>query len=56
MSRNGLTFQELTDQALKDVLKKYKQPVEFMASFERESGPCPIKYFVWTMRAGSSEK
>jgi hypothetical protein len=25
MPRNGLTFQELTDEAFKDVLKKYKQ-------------------------------
>jgi hypothetical protein len=32
MPRNGLTFQELTDEALKDVLKKYKQPVGFMTS------------------------
>ena len=26
MLRRGLTFQELTDEAFKDVLKKYKQP------------------------------
>jgi hypothetical protein len=42
MSRRGLTFQELTDEAFKDVLKKYKQPFGLMASL-RESVDARLK-------------
>jgi hypothetical protein len=42
MSRHGLTFQELTDEAFKDVLKKYKQPFGLMASL-RESVDARLK-------------
>ena len=31
LSREGLTFQELTDQAFKDVVKKHRQPVGLKA-------------------------
>jgi hypothetical protein len=36
MSRHALTFEELTEEAFKDVLKKHKQPIGLMASL-RES-------------------
>jgi hypothetical protein len=42
MSRHGLTFQELTDEAFKDVLKKYKQPFGLMDSL-RESVDARLK-------------
>jgi hypothetical protein len=42
MSRHGLTFQELTDEAFKDVLKKYKRPFGLMAS-PRESVDARLK-------------
>jgi hypothetical protein len=34
LSREGLTFQELIDEAFKDVLKKHKQPVGLKAALK----------------------
>jgi hypothetical protein len=34
LSREGMTFQELTDEAFKDVLKKHKQPVGLKAALK----------------------
>ena len=38
LSRDGLTFQALTNEAFKDVLKKRKQPVGFKAALEESVG------------------
>ena len=34
LSRDGLTFHQLTDEAFKDVLKKHKQPVGLEAALK----------------------
>jgi hypothetical protein len=38
LSRDGITFQDLTDEAFKDVLKKRKQPVGFKAALKESVG------------------
>ncbi len=38
LSRDGLTFQDLTDEAFADVLKKRKQPVGFKAALKESIG------------------
>ena len=38
LSRDDLTFQELADEAFKDVLKKRKQPVGLKASLRESVG------------------
>jgi len=37
-SRDGLTFQEIADEAFKDFLKKHKQPVGLKAALEESVG------------------
>jgi hypothetical protein len=39
LSRDGLTFQELTDEAFKDALKKHKQPVRLRAALKESVAP-----------------
>jgi hypothetical protein len=36
--QTGKSFQELTDEAFKDLLKKHKQPVGLMASLKESIG------------------
>ena len=38
LSRDGITFQELTDEAFKDLLKKRKQPVGLKAALKESVG------------------
>lgn len=38
LSRDGLTFQLLSDEAFKDVLKKHKQPVGLKAALKESVG------------------
>ena len=44
LSRAGLTFQELTDEAFKDALEKHKQPVGLKAALKESVGePKPAR-------------